>query len=163
MNKETFLRLKTEGLVNWSSLLHGWTNHWIDCRDIADYAQKQLAEKSDSPDWLVDLANAEHQSKTSLESLLSKAILAEPPPTSGVDAWKLAALLVIRDEPVKDQDKIDMLEELFAEFGYPDDLRRISKYGPSTYSVEKGLASSDDALIDPLAEMSRIIGSLSSK
>lgn len=150
--------MRANRLIDFCSLLAGWEQGWVDAKAVSLYAIDKLNEGANDPEWLIDLANAEHIDRERVYSLLNTACAGAPNALEhGVERWKLGTLLVIRDKSVSDEEKVDLLDEAYAVYGYPNDLRLLCKYGPSQEAIRNSYATEDDLFADPLMEMKRLI------
>ena len=147
-------------LLNWSSLLIGWNNNWLTKQDIINYAVKWLQNNPmETNEAIILLSGAEQYDDDEIRRLLlgiieKKQLIDE---ATEIDKWRLAHLIILSQENIDPEKKIVRLEELYAEFGYPADMRLCSRYGPSQKAIKNGLASSSELSIDPVDEMERVI------
>jgi len=72
-------------------------------------------------------------------------------------------LIALDAEPLDWEAKVTDLQEVMAEFGYPPDMKRCFRYGPSQIAIDAGLASREDLKRDPLDEMRHVIASLKNR
>lgn len=74
------------------------------------------------------------------------------------ERWILAALICIEDSSATEAEKIDMLQEVYGEFNYPELLARCSIYFTDSAI---NTTNRNDSLIDPLIEMRKVMKKLS--
>ncbi|WP_417790338.1 DUF2247 family protein [Terasakiella pusilla] len=142
--------LKKMNLVCWSSLLMGYRKKWISKSDIDDYVTSIMLGGCYSDTNIACLANANNLSDVEVdELLLCVAQQTGVDKQSSLDKWRLATLIELNDSNQSDVEKIDKLQELYADFEYPEDMASCSIYSQDS--------------IDPLLAMKKIIESLSNK
>ena len=132
------------GLLCWSTILLGLKKGWVNREDVIDYAVSLLVKGNDDEDVAV-MAGGESLSDDELFNLISNQIKSIDDLTD-LDKWRLAHLLCIAESDDDEQLKIDKLQEVYANFDYPEDMTSCS-----IYSQDK---------IDPLVAMMRVIGEL---
>lgn len=134
-------------MLCWSTLLVGLNKGWATRKDAIDYAVSLLANGSDDEDVAI-IAGGETLSDDELINLISKKINSTSS-FSIFDKWRLAQLLCIAESSDDEQGKIDKLQEVYADFDYPEDMASCSIY------------SQDDT--SPIVAMMRVIEELRSK
>lgn len=132
------------GLMCWSTLVLGFRKGWVKRKDIFDYAIGQLMNGSDSEDVAV-IAGGEYLSDDELIGLILNQIK-ESDSASDLDKWRLAFLLCIEASDDCDDGKVNRLQEVYADFGYPEDMASCSVYSRNDVS--------------PLVAMSQVVGKL---
>jgi hypothetical protein len=141
--------LKELALICWSTLLVGLQKGWVTKSDIADYATKLLSKGIDNNEDIAVLANADFYDDLEVKELMLR-ITNEPNfEAAAVEKWRLAILLALNKSILPEEEKIDKLQELYAEFDYPEDMFSCSIYSQDT--------------VDPLAAMVDVISSLKKK
>ena len=155
------------GLMGWDVLLVGWDRGWVTREDVSRFAIDRLLSEavgSDDMNTVMSLALAESEKldhldiKALLESLIRDSF--DQKTAIGKDKWRLVVLISLDAEPLDWEAKVNTLQEVMAEFGYPPDMSHCFRYGPSQFAIDKGLASQEDLKRDPLEEMKRVIGDL---
>jgi hypothetical protein len=114
------------GLMEWSTILLGFGKGWVGREDIIEYAFSQLLNGSESEDVAV-LAGGRYLSDDELLGVVSKQIKISDD-VADMDKWRLAFLLCIDLSGDSDERKIDRLQEVYADFGYPEDMALCSIY-----------------------------------
>lgn len=121
-------------LMCWSTIVFGFRRGWVKRSEIFDYAVTQLVNDShaDSEDVAI-IAGGEYLSDDELLGLMSKQI-ERIDNASDLDKWRLAFLLWIEVSGDSDQDKINRLQEVYADFNYPEDMASCSVYSQDSIS-----------------------------
>ena len=143
--------LKKLGLCSWSTLIIGWSRGWATRKDIIDYAVGLLSENEDScNDDVVLLAGGETFDDEDFRKLVKNLTTDESSDDEvEMDKWRLAHLLCLAESNLDEQTKIDRLQDIYAEFNYPQDMTSCSIYSEG----------SDD----PIETMMNIINQLSQR
>ena len=58
---------------------------------------------------------------------------------TNLNKLKLAALLSLKESTISNKEKCDRLQELYADFNYPDDMSECSIYSTSQISPLEGM------------------------
>lgn len=138
--------LKELGLICWPTLFVGQQKGWVSKFDIADYAVSLLADKSCENEDVSVLAGANTLEDSEVKELVQRMVQPVHSDTQVLDKWRLAILIGLNNSELSEDEKINRLQELYAEFDYPEDMNSCSIY-------------SQDA-VDPLSAMREVIGSL---
>jgi hypothetical protein len=138
-------------LIDWPTLYIGFKKGLISKKDIEDYATLLLTEPSFFEQDIALLANATNYDENAIEDMLTKLFdLNSLIKENEIDKLKLAALLNIEKSPISNQEKCDKLQNLYADFDYPEDMADCSIYSTSPN-------------ISPLKAMNKLIFSLRGK
>jgi hypothetical protein len=129
------------GLACWSTIFLGLRNRWIRQEDIFEYAINQLLDGCES-ECVVIIARSEYLSDEELLELISKQ-MEMTDCVADTDKWRLAFLLCLDALNDSDENKINRLQEIYADFDYPEDMASCSIY------------SQDD--VGPLVAMNRVV------
>ncbi len=141
--------LRGLGLISWSTLLVGQQKGWASKSDIADYAASLLAcGNLENIDAAV-LASANTLDDSEVIDLLQRMIRSHTPEKEVLDKWRLAILISLNNSDLPEDEKIERLQELYAEFDYPEDMKSCSIYFQDT--------------VDPLSAMRNVISHLKLK
>ncbi|MDH0650158.1 DUF2247 family protein [Pseudomonas sp. GD03858] len=129
------------GLACWSTIFLGFRKRWIGREDVFEFAMNQLLNGCES-ERVAIIAGGEYLSDEELLEIISKQMemtncVAE------MDKWRLAFLLCIDASNGSDEDKINRLQEVYADFDYPEDMASCSIY------CQDG--------VGPLVAMSRVV------
>ena len=132
-------------LICWPVLVVGWRKGWVTKLDIADYAASLLSTDSDKENEDEDvilLASANFLQDEEVEELLIK-VAGSYAEKEALGKWRLMHLVSLSSSSLSDQEKIDKLQILYADFDYPEDMKSCSIY------------SQDE--VDPLEALSKVI------
>lgn len=121
--------MKHAQLLDWHALLVGLERGWCADSDLVEYAQQVLPVSSgDLRKNLLDLTGGDHHSRNDLITLgLDYLFLSGDPMSSqrklgALEKWRFAHLSELLKSDASRPEKIARLEELYAEFGFPDDM-----------------------------------------
>jgi hypothetical protein len=122
------------GLMCWSTIVFGFRRGWVKRSEIFDYAVTRLVNDShaDSEDVAI-IAGGEYLSDDELLGLMSKQV-ERVDSASDLEKWLLAFLLWIEASGNSDQDKINRLQEVYADFNYPENMASCSVYSQDSIS-----------------------------
>lgn len=155
------------GLMGWAVLAVGWDRGWVTREDVSRFAIDRLLSEAVGADDMntvmsLALAESEKLDHLDIEAVLERLIWDsfDREKASGEDKWRLVFLIALDAEPLEWEAKVTKLQELMAEFGYPPDMNRCFRYGPSQFVIDAGSASPVDLKRDPLEEMKHVIGEL---
>lgn len=141
--------LKKLDLVSWPTLLFGWKKGWVEKSDIADYATYLLSVDLDNDDKnIAVLAGADFSDESEIENIMLKVSGSTIEPEA-IEKWRLATLIALNVSTLSDEEKLNKLQELYAEFDYPEDMSSCSIYSQDS--------------VDPLTAMSDVISALTEK
>lgn len=135
------------GLLRWSTILLGLKKGWVTRKDAINYAVDLLVNGNDDEDVAI-IAGGESLEDDDLLNLISNQV-EQTDNTTDLDKWRLAHLLCIAESDEDEQSKLDRLQEVYANFEYPEDMASCSIY------------SQDE--IDPLVAMMQVIEESRSK
>jgi hypothetical protein len=130
--------MKKANFWGWHTLLIGMQRGWCDKEDVIEYAQEILGHASGAPDDdLVTIAWGREIPNDELVSTVSHFLAAHGEAMSperereATDKWRFAHLSCLLQKECSDEEKVNELQELYAEFGFPDDMAACSIYNPS--------------------------------
>ena len=132
------------GLLCWSTLLLGMKKGWACRNDAIDFAVELLVKGNNEEDVALIAAGDCLQDDEFFNLIKNRTT-----PTNravAIEKWRLAFLLSISGSDDDEQTKLDRLQEVYANFDYPEDMVACS-----IYSQHK---------IDPLVAMAQIIEKL---
>lgn len=132
------------GLLCWSTILLGLKKGWVSRKDVIDYAVDLLVNGNEDEDVAI-IAGGESLEDDELFNLISNQAK-QSDNAAALDKWRLAHLLNIAESDDDEQTKLDRLQEVYANFDYPEDMASCSIY------------SQDE--IDPLVAMTQIVEEL---
>ena len=141
--------LRILSLVSWSMLYIGFQRGWVKKSDIADYATNQLSADMDNGDEnIAVLASAYSLDDSEVLDLLLK-VGGDEKYQNSIEKWRLAKLVALSESVLCEEEKLYKLQELYAEFDYPEDMAPCSVYSKDS--------------VDPLVAMSELILALKNK
>lgn len=143
--------------LTWAALIVGLERRWVTQKDVAQAAVDWL-ERNPSADLrpALLLAVCEADDADAVRERLEEANRATGNETiqEAVNRWRWAFLSDLASERrMDDETKIQRLQEIYAEFGYPNDMATCGRY------VESG-RSGDAAQKCPLEAMRELIPQL---
>lgn len=157
-------------LMGWDVLVVGWNRGWVTREDVSRFALDRLLSEavgSDDMNTVMSLALAASEKldhldiKALLDSLIRDSF--DRNSAIGKDKWRLVFLISLDAEPLDWEAKVNKLQEVMAEFGYPPDMHDCFRYGPSQIPIDTGSASQEGLKRDPLEEMKRVIADLKNR
>ena len=123
---EPFKVLIELGLLDWSCIWLGFNRGWVSREDVYDYAIS-LLEGGEFSENVAILAGGRYLDEKEFESLILREIKSDDQVES-LDKWRLAHLLSIASSSDSLDEKVCKLQEVYAEFGYPEDMMSCSIY-----------------------------------
>lgn len=135
------------GLMCWPVVFLGFRKGWVRRKDVFEYAVSLLVGGNKNEDVAV-IAGGEYLGDDELLTLVSKQI-ERSDYAFDLDKWRLAFLLCIDGSDDCEQDKINRLQKVYADFDYPEDMASCSVY------------SQDD--VCPLVAMRQVVKELQEK
>lgn len=144
-----YLILCELGLLSWSVIWSGWKEGKITKADVSNYAEHLMSNGLDDGDEDVAvLGFAESMESDEIEGPMRKLASVELD-YDVREKWRLVALTLLNASSLSEEEKIRRLQEIYAEFDYPEDMRSCSIYSGDT--------------VDPLEAMSTVISTLKHK
>lgn len=128
------IELQRLSLVCWPTLLMGLKNGWISKNAISDYATQLLTTGQDNGDLnvatLIGTNTLPHEEITKLIGEICKKQGLDPCKEEllAAEKWRLVRLSCIQRSSSSDEGKTTVLQELYAELGYPEDMTACSIY-----------------------------------
>ena len=113
-------------LLDWSSIWLGYKRGWVRREDISEYAISQLGDESSSESVAI-LAGGNYLSDEEFEGIVLNEINSHDEAGS-LDKWRLAFLLCTAASNDSYDEKVSKLQEVYAEFGYPEDMASCCIY-----------------------------------
>lgn len=122
------------GLMCWSTIVFGFRKGWVKRSEVFDYAVTQFVSdgRGDS-ESITLIAGGEYLSDDELLGLMSRQIECTNN-DSDFDKWLLAFLLSIEESVDSDLDKVNRLQEVYADFNYPEEMASCSIYSQDRIS-----------------------------
>lgn len=114
------------GLICWSTVYLGFRRRWVKRDDVFEYAISLLVNGSEC-EMVAIIAGGEYLSDEELLELILMQV-DKTDCDADIDKWRLAFLLYIETSGGSDENKINSLQEVYADFGYPEDMASCSIY-----------------------------------
>lgn len=123
-----FIRERTH--LTWREALFGIDNELLSPRAAVDFAAHQLEVQENAEPALVELAGV--CSGESVRDLVEQLVAAEPPQVSEAmrRKWIFLVLAWIFEHKESYPDPLRVVEEVYADFGYPDAITSFVRYMP---------------------------------
>ena len=152
--------LEQEDLIGPTVLGVGLARDWIGVEDAVAAAERWLDRHPHAPDgWALDLVVSHSEPRSEVAARLTDA---------GEDrdraelAWRFARLLCVQTADADDEQKLDLLESIAADFGYPPDMQVLSRYYvPPDAAAEPAIGTQVGP--DPMVALDRLIGDISAR
>lgn len=158
MATKEFQTLTNKNAMSWAALLEGFNRGWVSQLDVANYASEWLKENPQENVASISLlAGSEHDSSDEIRAWLAQANEqgANEDTETALKRWRLGALMSIADDDsLVDDEKVMRLQEVYAQFGFPEDMAACSPY-----YVEPNLRLGQSG-ISPLGAMAETIRNL---
>ncbi len=127
--------MKQTSLLDWHTLLVGLEHGWCEKKSLIDYAEAVLGQVTSEIDGdLVTLATGESCFE---EDLISTGLhflethgqpLSEEKKFEATEKWRFAHISLLLQKESSVEEKISELQDLYAEFGFPEDMASCSIY-----------------------------------
>jgi hypothetical protein len=123
--------LSSEGLLDWPTALVGVRRGWMTPTDVSDLAVARVIHEDATVDS--DIAELTRAAALPLSDVEDRLVsLAEGCPVveeeTAVRRWLLAALIDVDRAALGKEATLARLQDLYAEFGFPEELRYVSPY-----------------------------------
>ena len=150
MNHEfscAFEVMKKNGLVNWHTLLIGFKRGWCDKRSVILFAENIIRVlDGDIDEFLLNIAFGEDLSNESMMKNISDLVgpITERESSAALNGWRYAKIIELLCSDSSDEEKILKLQELVAEFDFPEDMGGCGIYsndGIDPLLAAKGVAN----------------------
>lgn len=153
--------------LTWHALIIGWERNWINKQDAINFAVDWLIKQPDTTDnRVLQIAGGDFVEVYELRQLVQKFAndtlgeISESEVSDHLDRWRLSFLMELAQAKIDDETKLKRLQEIYAEFEYPEDLVACSPYYiESTYSHALRIG---DQVRSPLDAMNDVITLLKS-
>jgi hypothetical protein len=142
-------------LIDWYTLLVGLKHGWCNKKNLINYGEQIIGQTTNN---MIDgnLAIIASGEMLSVDELISvtlqflsshKRTMNKKSKEIAVEKWRFAHLYCLLRSGESEQQKIDKLQEIYAEFGYPEDMSSCSIYNKDS--------------IDPLIAAENVVKNLS--
>lgn len=121
--------------INWKELLYGFEHGFVDEKGVSKYACKTLTEKSSQE--AIELASLlPHETYLASGLLQSLADKDLSPTTDSTKPWIFLLLSFLLEHKEDYEDPLEIVEELYANFDYPEKIASLVRYMPAPEGVE---------------------------
>lgn len=123
--------LMSEGLLDWSTALVGFRRGWMTSADVSELAVARIVEASGEIDSdVAELTSATGLLLVDVEDHLVSLVERSPgvEEETAVRRWLLATLIDVEGAGLGEEATLVRLQEIYAEFGFPEELRYVSPY-----------------------------------
>lgn len=150
--------IRSNGWLTADVLREGLARGWASKRDVVDFALDRLGAGHDGPE-VMSLLDAEQLDLATLQALLQRSQNTDTPASvkSPLSPWMYATLVQITEGRGGEDEKLDQLEDLYASFGYPEQLRECSRYYVPTHDQQLSVGEHTES---PLLAMARLLETL---
>jgi hypothetical protein len=130
-----FDSLKNANFLNWQTLLIGLERGWCQKENLIQYAESVLEKTVGETDG--DLVTIVSGSRLPEDALISTALqfmdshglsMSEEKKFDALEKWRFAHLSSLLHSVNSDEEKVSALQELYAEFGFQEDMISCSIY-----------------------------------
>lgn len=121
----TFIRSRSH--LTWREVEFGLQNGWLRDGTAIDLAIHRVAAGDDSPD-VVELASVLLHEKYKVPQILRR--LAERDPEYSKDKWLFLLLAWLYEHRDAVEEPLAVVEELYADFDYPEEMASFVRYMP---------------------------------
>jgi len=127
-------------LIDWYTLLVGLKHKWCNKELLIHYGEEMIKQtKSKEIDSnLAIIASGESLSPDDLVTIIlkflsdNKKTMKHKEESEALEKWRFAHLYWLLQKDGPEQEKIDILQELYAQFGFPEDMVSCSIYSQDT-------------------------------
>jgi hypothetical protein len=127
--------MKRADLLDWHTLLVGLEHGWCKKENLTEYADDYLRHvTSGVDDDLLSIVTGEAISDEDLITISRHFVQAHGAPLSqkkeeeSIEKWRFSHLCSLLESNKTDQIKIDEIQELYSQFGFPEDMATCSIY-----------------------------------
>lgn len=145
--------LKNNSILDWATILIGLENDWCSPKDASEFGAEQLLNctAEELPIIATIAAEGTLRKDTTEEYIknlleIQGVLLNETSRLILKDRWLLAHLEnLVNNKALSADEKIEELQELYGEFGFPEDMRECSIY--NTENLVPPLDAARDAIM----------------
>jgi len=120
-------------ILDWQVVLLGYDNGWLQRKDVVDFALTRV-ENRNSMDIESCIAFSNNDSDSEFADLVSEikstnSLFDENNQSKTLSKWKYLRLyMIMENESLSEEEKYLLLNELYYEFGLPDEMLGFWKY-----------------------------------
>jgi hypothetical protein len=152
-------------LLDFGVLALGLERGWATAAEVSDYATGMVGTGDERPE-VIALAGANATDAEGVLDALRQLAHADALPTEqeeqALRRWMFARLSQIAHNNASPDAKLDLLEEAYAELGYPEEMRECSRYYVPPADRERGLKVGDHTT-SPLEALDAVLERLSAE
>jgi len=151
--------------ITWSDVYYGVENNLLELVCVSEYAIRCIEKADDDCQEIMDLA-WQNENKLDLLENMAKIIKKENKPDDyqSIIKWQYCIVKKLRNSQLEFEDLSDCLDEVYADFDYPEDMEEFvsympikDDYNPSTHTreenIERRLRKVDEFLEREVNEM----------
>lgn len=150
------------GLVDWNTIYVGFERGYLSKKDVVTYALEQVESTDSSNYYLCLLAGGEYDSDSDIkenllnfmDSINNKEIKINE--SIELKKYHLGYMIALQKESISEEDKIEKLQRLYADFDYPEYMMTCSIYYLENDKESNGIE-------DPLVSLRKVIEKLKSE
>jgi len=121
--------------LNWSELLYGLEHSFINEKGVSEFACEGLTEKSSQE--AISLASLLPQESYLTLDLLRGLATNEPAiETDKAKPWIFLLLSFLFDNKDSYSDPLNIVEQIYSDFDYPEELSPLIRYMPASEGIE---------------------------
>jgi len=154
--------LRGAGLLDPGVLAAGIERGWVSCADVVAFAVERLTAGDDRSEVL-ELAAADDEEPAWVIDVLRRWARADGLQSERAESaerlWMFAALLSISRSEISPEEQLDRLEETYATFGYPEEMRECSRYYVPPQDRARGIRIGE-VTSSPLVAMNRLLSQI---
>lgn len=123
--------------LSWAEARYGWDHGWFDAESICALAINALEEKAENDPLEARLAGLRDDEMWALPDLVEKLAHAEP--ESSLEQlkkkWLCLILAWLYESRTEFGDPFDLIDEIYANFDYPEEIKGLVSYMPVSEST----------------------------
>ncbi len=118
--------------LTWADVAWGYQKGWLDAAGVVESAVAQLARDDDARAALIELAGLTRSEFSEVPLLLEKVVGEQGAETNPDPErkWLFLVLAWAYDHRAELSDPLGIVEQVYADFGYPVELRGFVRYMP---------------------------------
>ena len=118
--------------LTWGEARFGWDRGWLDAQSIRDLAINALEEKAENDPSELRLAGLHEDEMWALPALVEKLASAESESSleKAKKKWLCLILAWLYERRVELDDPFAIIDEIYADFDYPEEIKGFVSYMP---------------------------------
>lgn len=122
--------------LTWSNIAWGFRHGWLDASSVVEYAIIRLAENHAVSSEEVELASLSQSELAEVPYLVDKIVGTMSDKSDSRRDWLYVILSWFYDQRREVADPLGIVERLYADFGYPDEMAPFVRYMPPDSDYE---------------------------